>query len=198
SPPQDKLVLDRGIVAATLHRRLPLFQHAYIWPFTFVYPAWLYIYTMRYEEYLGSQEFTFLSLMLVIMAQALVFLMCQWSIDMRARLTCQRVEDPYEAELVKVIAAKHLGKSAMCAMDFGINVHDETRPQLSFLFQALKYIYDEDKRIFSPVTYPSDSKPPLGELQKSVGLSGELAIKEALETYGANKFLIPIPTFVEL
>ncbi|KAI8323143.1 hypothetical protein GQ54DRAFT_303580 [Martensiomyces pterosporus] len=198
SLPQERLVQAKAVKSATLHRRLPLFQHTYIWPFTFVYPAWLYIYTLRYDDFLGSQEFTVLSLIIVFMSQALVFLMCQWSVNVRALFTCQKVDDPYEAELVKVIAADHLGKSAMCEMLFGINVHDETRPQLSFVFQALKYIYDDDKKIFSPVTYPSDSCPPLGELQRSTGLSDEVAISEALEIYGENKFLVPIPTFMDL
>ncbi|KAI9503917.1 hypothetical protein BX070DRAFT_223094 [Coemansia spiralis] len=185
SSPAQMLVQSKAVKSATLHRRLPTFQHAYVWPFTLVYPAWLYVYTLRYDDFLGSQEFTVLSLMIVIMSQALVFLMCQWSVNLYALFTCQSVSDPYEAELVKVLAANHFGKNAVCEM-------------LSFVFQALKYIYDDNKKVFSPVTYLSDSCPPLGELQSASGLSSSLEIKEALEVYGENKFKIPVPTFIDL
>ncbi|KAJ2709525.1 putative cation-transporting ATPase 1, partial [Coemansia spiralis] len=86
----------------------------------------------------------------------------------------------------------------MCEMVFGVNVHDEARPQLSFTFQAQKYIYDDDKKIFQPVTYPTDCALPLGELQHATGLANETAVREALEVYGRNKFEIPIPTFADL
>ncbi|KAJ1730528.1 putative cation-transporting ATPase 1 [Coemansia biformis] len=198
SPPQERLVQAKAVKAATLHRPLPVPQHAYVWPFVFVYPVWLYVYTMRYDDVLGSQEFTLLSLIAMFTLQALTFLACQWSVSARALLTCQRADDPYEAELVKVLAANHLGKNAMCEMVHGINVHDESRPQLSFTFQAQKYIYDDDKKIFQPVTYPSDGGLPLGELQRATGLSSETEVREALEVYGRNKFDIPIPTFVDL
>ncbi|KAJ2373912.1 putative cation-transporting ATPase 1, partial [Coemansia sp. RSA 2603] len=192
------LVQAKAVRLATLHRRLPRFQHAYVWPFMLVYPCWLYIYTVRYDEFLGSQEFTALSLIIMFMIQALVFLACQWSVNINALFTCQTVNDPYEAELIKVIAADHLGKSAMCPMVYGINVHDESRPQLSFAYQALKYIYDDDKKTFNSISYPSENCPPLGELQSSTGLSSDIEIKEALEIYGANKFAIPVPTFIDL
>lgn len=196
---QGKLLVPaKAVQSATLHRKLPPFQHAYVWPFTVVYPLWLYIYTLRYDDFLGSQEFTVLSLMLVFSAQALVFLMGQWSVNIHAMFTCQSVSDPYEAELVKVIAGEHYGKSAMCEIVFGVNVHDESRPQLSFTFQALKYIYDDDKKVFSPISYPSESCPPLSEFQKSTGLDDHTSIKEALETYGENKLQIPVPTFIDL
>ncbi|KAJ2375736.1 putative cation-transporting ATPase 1 [Coemansia sp. RSA 2607] len=194
----ELLVQAKAVRLATLHRRLPRFQHAYVWPFMLVYPCWLYIYTVRYDEFLGSQEFTALSLIIMFMIQALVFLACQWSVNINALFTCQTVNDPYEAELIKVIAADHLGKSAMCPMVYGINVHDESRPQLSFAYQALKYIYDDDKKTFNSISYPSENCPPLGELQSSTGLSSDMEIKEALEIYGANKFAIPVPTFIDL
>ncbi|KAJ2413629.1 putative cation-transporting ATPase 1 [Coemansia sp. RSA 2530] len=194
----ELLVQAKAVKSATLHRRLPPFQHAYVWPFPVVYLGWLYVYTLRYDDFLGSQEFTVLSLLVVFMSQALVFLTCQWSVNIRAKFTCQSVNDPYAAELVKIIAADHLGKSALCEMVYGVNVYDESRPQLSFTFQALKYIYDDEKKVFSPVTYPSESCPPLGELQKSTGLLDNASVKEALEVYGENKFNIPVPTFIDL
>ncbi|KAJ2631168.1 putative cation-transporting ATPase 1 [Coemansia sp. RSA 1290] len=198
SSSQERLVQAEAVKEATLHQRLPRFQHAYMWPFAFVYPAWMYIYTLRYDEFLGSQEFTTLSLLLVFSAQALAFLACQWSVSIQALFTCRRVEDPYEAELVKVIAGDHLGKNAICKMEFGVNVHDESRPQLSFTYQAQKYIYNDDKKTFQPITYPSDGSLMLGELQQTQGLSDELEIREALEVYGKNKFNVPVPTFAEL
>ncbi|KAJ2084153.1 putative cation-transporting ATPase 1 [Coemansia sp. RSA 988] len=198
STAQERLVQGKAVKEATLHRRLPVIQHAYAWPFTFVYAGWLYIYTMRYEEVLGSQEFTTLSLMIMFMAQALVFLTCQWSVNMRALLTCQRVTDPYSAEVVKVIPSDELGKGEMCEMEYGVNVHDEVQAQLSFRFQAQKYMFDDDKKVFQAITYPSDSKPLLSTLQQATGLADEREIREAQEIYGSNKFDVPVPTFIDL
>ncbi|KAJ2247709.1 putative cation-transporting ATPase 1, partial [Coemansia sp. RSA 454] len=90
STAEQMLVQAKEVKEATLHRRLPVFQHAYVWPFALVYPAWLYIYTVRYDDYLGSQEFTTLSLLIMFMSQALVFLTGQWSVNMQALFTCQR------------------------------------------------------------------------------------------------------------
>ncbi|KAJ2298531.1 putative cation-transporting ATPase 1, partial [Coemansia sp. RSA 2706] len=191
----ERLVQAEAIKEATLHRRLPLLQHAYAWPFAAVWAGWLYVYTQRYDV-LGSQEFTALSLLLVGMVQALVFLACQWSVSVQALLTCQRADDPFNAEVVRVIAAG-LGKSAMCPVDFGLNVRDEARPQVSFTFQAQKYIYDEDKRQFTAVSYPADACPQLSELQQARGLS-TAEVAEAQAVFGRNRFDVPVPTFGEL
>ncbi|KAJ2163078.1 putative cation-transporting ATPase 1 [Coemansia sp. RSA 552] len=191
-----RLVETKAIKEATLHRRLPRMQHAYVWPFIGVYPAWLYMYTMRYKEMLGSQEYTVLSLVVVAMAQALVFLACQWSVRVRARLTCQRVDDPHAAEVIMVIAADEQAKSELCAVELGQNAEDVGRPVVSFKFQGQKYVYGAGA--FRAVTYPVDEGLAAQAVVDARGLAGATEAQAALERYGANRIEVPVPTFGDL
>ncbi|KAJ1674926.1 putative cation-transporting ATPase 1, partial [Spiromyces aspiralis] len=193
------LVDVKSISSVSLHRRLPTSQHAYIWPFFFVYPAWLYVYTFWYDKYLGSTEPTFISLLVLGTLQLLLYLMGEWNVNVQARFTCQAEPDLYKAELIKVIAAQHHGKSAICPLKFNHDRKDKDgRPEVSFTFQAQLFIYDADRRAFGPIRYPPDSCPTLGEFQAYQGFETDDQLQDALSAFGDNKFTIPIPTFTEL
>ncbi|KAJ1920307.1 putative cation-transporting ATPase 1 [Mycoemilia scoparia] len=203
SPPKDssaspKLVDAKSITSASLHRPLQTTQHAYVWPFLFTYPVWLYIYTFGYDKYFGSTEYAFISFMFIFCIQALLFLSGEWSVDVKAKLTCKSETDPYRSELIKVNAAPHCGKSAICPLIFDHENGIDGKPEISFNFQAQLFIYDENKKIFSPAQYPPDFNPTLEEFQKSKGLETDRQIAYALHAFGNNKFNVPVPTFVEL
>jgi cation-transporting ATPase 13A1 len=87
------LIQSKSITSASFHNPLPLLWHGYIWPFALVYPIWLYIYLFRFDEYLGSEEWTFVSLGSIVVIQALVFLTGQWSVSIKANFTCTKVSD---------------------------------------------------------------------------------------------------------
>ncbi|KAK9762137.1 putative cation-transporting ATPase 1 [Basidiobolus ranarum] len=186
------LVASKSITAATLYTLRPRFWHAYVWPFLPVYPSWLYIYLFKYDEYLGSQEYTFVSIIAMLSVHALSFLICQWSIDIYTLLTCKREYDPFQAKLIKVTPIKSRGSSAICDL-----IIDEGK-QLSFFFQKKKYIYSKEKQSFERLQYPCENQPPLSVFQSSKGLENEESIHTGLTKYGHNRFDIPLPTFQEL
>ncbi|KAL1924700.1 uncharacterized protein VTP21DRAFT_4354 [Calcarisporiella thermophila] len=195
----SSLVASKSIRSASLHTRLPRKLHAYVWPFVMIlYPSWLYIYLFQYERFLGSGEWTFLSLGSIFTLNALTFLVCQWSIPIKAMLTCVSEKDPYKAGLIMFIPAKHKGKGALCEIHHGKPIGDEKKGELSFYFQRKKYIYNEDKKQFEKLKYPSYFNPPLSTFQNAKGLENDKQIQLATEKYSLNRFDIPMPTFQEL
>lgn len=85
------LVNAKSITQSSLHTRKSLLWHGYVWPFLCLYSLWLYIYIYAYEEYLASEEWTFLTLVSLITMNALIFLSCQWSVRAKAFFTCETV-----------------------------------------------------------------------------------------------------------
>lgn len=91
-PRAQTLVDSRSVAEASLHVPLPLKWHIYVWPFaSMLYPVWIYIYFFKYDAYLGSEEWTFVSLGSIITLHALSFLVCQWSVTLKALFTCVKV-----------------------------------------------------------------------------------------------------------
>ena len=85
------IVNAKSITQSSLHTRKSLPLHGYIWPFLILYPKWLYVYNFAYEEYISSEEWTFLTLGSLITMNALIFLSCQWSVRAKAFFTCKKV-----------------------------------------------------------------------------------------------------------
>ncbi|KAG0334874.1 hypothetical protein BG000_007965 [Podila horticola] len=184
------LVQTKLIKASSLHSRLPRSQHAYVWPFVFLYPAWTFIYLFRYDEWIRSEEITFVTLGLLLILNSLLFLTCQWSVSIKASLTCKKESDPTKANVIRIIPEQHHGLGALC------DLHHEN-DDIFFFFQKKKYFYNADKKLFIKITYPSDNGLTMGELQKARGLTEEqTTIAQA--TYGMNRFDIPTPKFTEL
>ncbi|KAG0300168.1 hypothetical protein BGZ97_003362 [Linnemannia gamsii] len=184
------LVQTKLIKTSSLHSRLPRIQHAYAWPFLFLYPAWAFIYFFKYDEWIKSEEITFVTLGLLLTTNAMLFLTCQWSVSVKASLTCRKETDVKKATIIRIIPDKHRGLGALC------DLHHENGATY-FFFQKKKYVYNDDKKIFTKIKYPSDLGLTMGELQKARGLSEEQT-KTSTATYGMNRFDIPLPKFVEL
>ncbi|KAG0089409.1 hypothetical protein BGZ93_009872 [Podila epicladia] len=184
------LVQTKLIKASSLHSRLPRSQHAYVWPFVFLYPAWTFIYLFRYDEWIRSEEITFITLGSLLTFNSLLFLTCQWSVSIKASLTCKKESDPTKANVIRIIPEQHHGLGALC------DLHHENG-DIFFFFQKKKYFYNADKKLFVKITYPSDNGLTMGELQKAHGLT-EAQTKTSQATYGLNRFDIPTPKFTEL
>ncbi|CAG8522745.1 9987_t:CDS:10 [Ambispora gerdemannii] len=188
------LVKAKSIRQSSLHIPRTLIWHAYVWPFVGFYLAWLYIYLFAYDELLVSEEWTFLTLGSLITTNALLFLSCQWSVRLKALFTCKSVlvNDIYKARVIKIIPAPHKGKGEICPL-----YHAENG-EISFQYQKRKYIWDEDRKEFYKLAYPSDAATLLHDYQNHNGLQGDDEINATKEKYGFNRFEIPVPTFREL
>ena len=79
------------IVAASLHRSIPLHRHLYALPFLSLYPVLAYAYFIKYDEWLKSEEWTFLACVVVFAGHALSFLVTRWSTGAKAWITTRPV-----------------------------------------------------------------------------------------------------------
>ncbi|RUS35554.1 hypothetical protein BC938DRAFT_478473 [Jimgerdemannia flammicorona] len=192
------LVQSKSIVSASLHNPLPFKWRTYIWPFAVLYPIWLYVYFFKYETYLGSEEWTFVTLGFICTSHALSFLACQWSVSVNAAFTCIKETDPAVASIIKIVPASHKGVGTLCEIHHSKPTTLLKSGETSFHFQKKKYTWDEDKKVFVKTRFPSDFHPPLSTYQNARGLETENDVAYVTEKYGLNRFEIPMPSFMEL
>ncbi|KAJ1973582.1 putative cation-transporting ATPase 1 [Dimargaris xerosporica] len=193
------LVESRSVQHASLHARRPRWQHWYAVPFLSLYPLWLSLYLSAYERYFGSVEYTFVSLLALVILHLLTFLVGQWSIPIKAWTTCRRARTVAEANVIQIIPKKDRGKNALCLIERSQSSTSDTNDhQVYFYFQKKRYTYDPAKNQFVKLRYPSHGHPSLGKFQTSRGLNTAADVEAATNVYGHNRFEIPIPTFQEL
>jgi cation-transporting ATPase 13A1 len=81
---------------------------------------------------------------------------------------------------------RYQGTGTICDIHHGEPTTLHPSGEISFTFQQKKYIWDEDKRQFRIILYPSDLEPRVAIYQGTTGLDAK-GIKEATETYGTNR-----------
>ncbi|EPS35274.1 hypothetical protein H072_11456 [Dactylellina haptotyla CBS 200.50] len=193
------LVDHPQIARATLHNPLPTYLKLYVWPFFSLYPLFGAIYypEENYEKYIHSSEFTFLYLGGLICLQSLLWLSCQWNVNIKTLFTTRSASDVFSAKLIKVIPVENSGKSEICEI-----VHDKSGPkeELFFLFQKRRFIFYPETSTFAPLVYPLSAtpKPVLADFQHTIGIHSASDLIHLKHHYGPNNFDIPVPTFTEL
>jgi cation-transporting ATPase 13A1 len=128
------LVDNPQILSADLLRPLPLYQHAYIWPFAIIWPVFLryYLTPELYEQYIQAPEWTFVWVGTIITCQTLVWLCTHWSVNLNATFTAKRARSVEDALLIKVIPAANAGSPDICKL-VRDNVSPSRLPLLSRL-----------------------------------------------------------------
>lgn len=118
-PPPPRLVDNSQIKSAELLDPRPLFLHAYVWPFTIAWPAFLSIYLDqdRYDTYIGGQEWTFVWVGTIITFQSLFWLMTHWNINIKALFTATKARSIDQAQLIKVVPIANAGSPDICKLD---------------------------------------------------------------------------------
>ncbi|KAI7862416.1 HAD ATPase, P-type, family IC [Spinellus fusiger] len=192
------LVQSKAIEAASLHVPLPKQWHLYVWPFfSMLYPVFFYVYYFKYDVYIVSEEWTFVSLGSIITLHALSFLVCQWNVSIKALFTCTKENDVNKATIIKIVPFRYQGIGTLCPLHHG-QPNSLGKGEISFQFQQKKFVWDQDKKTFKELVYLSDMQPNIGTYQNYNGLETAKAIEQARDMYGLNKFDIPMPTFSEL
>jgi manganese-transporting P-type ATPase len=113
------LVDNSQIKSAELLSPLPLQWHAYIWPFTLIWPAFLGIYLSaeRYEKYIGASEWTFVWIAAIVTLQSLVWLCTHWSVDLQGLFTARKAKTVEDAQVIKVIPIANAGSAEICKLE---------------------------------------------------------------------------------
>ncbi|KXT09337.1 hypothetical protein AC579_4100 [Pseudocercospora musae] len=193
------LVDNPTIKSASLHNPIPFVFHAYIWPFAILWPIFFSFYLSQegYDQYIQGQEWTFVFSGTIFTLQSLIWLMTFWNVNIRAWFTATSAKSVRDAGLIKVIPEENAGASEICTIE---KERVSGRENISFLFQKRRFLYDEQKGTFAPLSYgiDQDPKPTIGTYQRSQGLEKADEIERLQQYYGKNVFDIPVPTFTEL
>ncbi|KAL2173165.1 uncharacterized protein P884DRAFT_102491 [Thermothelomyces heterothallicus CBS 202.75] len=193
------LVDNEQIQSAELLRPLPLYQHAYVWPFAIIWPVFLryYLTPELYEKHIQAPEWTFVWVGTIVTCQTLVWLCTHWSVNLNAAFTAKKARSVDDALLIKVIPAANAGSADICKLE-RTKVGDKTNT--SFLFQKRRFLYNPETKSFGTLVYTIDTepKPKLETFQKSKGITSAVDLERLEQHYGNNTFDIPVPTFTEL
>ncbi len=113
------LVDNPQIASATLHNPLPLYLHAYVWPFVVIWPIFFryYLTPELYDKHLQSSEWTFVWSGTIITAQSLVWLSTNWSVNLKAFFTSTRTKSVREARSIKVLPIANAGLAEICRLN---------------------------------------------------------------------------------
>lgn len=193
------LVDNPQIKSAELLRPLSFYLHAYIWPFTIVWPVFFafYLSPKLYGKYIGAEEWTVVWVGTIITFQSLTWLSTHWSVDLEGKFTASKAKDVEDALLIKVIPIANAGTAEICKL-----IRDKAGGKLntSFLFQKRRFLYDTDTKTFHTLKYDIDAepKPSIGHFQTSKGHQTQTELSRVEQHYGTNTFDIPVPTFTEL
>ncbi|XP_071487293.1 endoplasmic reticulum transmembrane helix translocase-like [Diadema antillarum] len=187
--------MEEGIESVTPYNLRPLVLHGYIFPFIFVYIAWLYLLVIVYgvSDYLEAGLIVLAGIGCV---QILVCLFCHWSIHVRCSLTCRKESNPFDADWVKVVPTANNGYPEL------VQLHTDRHPatgkrDLWFMFQKTKYVYDaEEKKRFTALEFPINL--PFKMYQSWKGYQEDSEVASAKKSFGDNQLTMEPPEFKEL
>ncbi|THU93320.1 cation-transporting ATPase [Dendrothele bispora CBS 962.96] len=189
------------ISRASLHVSIPWYHYIYATPFLCLYPVLGYAYFIKYDQWLVSEEWTFLACITLGVSHALSFLVTRWSAGIRTWVETRKAWSPQEADCIRIVPDVHKGKGEIVPL-----VKKDLHQPTTYTFNYQRDTYTvanvtSDKIVFHKLPYPSSGKPPLNTFLKSkgnkLGLSGK-EVDELKDLYGKNEFNIPIPSFTEL
>ena len=84
-------IISSEISGTDLRVSIPRWQHLYAVPFLPFYPLLAYAYYVKYNEWLRSEEWTFLACVLLGASHSLSFLVTRWSAKAKAWVTTRKV-----------------------------------------------------------------------------------------------------------
>lgn len=183
------------IVAATLHKSLPWYTHLYTVPFLSLYPVLAYAYYIKYDEWLKSEEWTFLACVSLGAGHALSYLVTRWNTGAKARITTLNASSLETADRVRLVPTAHRGTGEIVPLIKRIPSEPNS---YTFNYQQDTYVIDSLNPVkFKVLPYPSSSKLALSTYHSPKGLKST-DMESLISLYGKNEFNIPIPSFVAL
>ncbi|KAF9261090.1 endoplasmic reticulum Ca-transporting P-type ATPase [Marasmius fiardii PR-910] len=197
------------ISRASLHVRLPWYTFLYTLPILPLYPLLAYAYYFKYDQWLVSEEWTFLACVTLGAGHALSFLVTRWSTGARVWIETRKARTLLEADCIRIVPDVHRGTGEIVTL---IKKNSSDPSSYTFNYQRDTYSVasisqSNDQVIFTKLPYPSSGKPPLNHFLKPKSSPGIKSLRYGLTTpeteelkvlYGLNEFNIPIPSFSEL
>ncbi|ESK88685.1 endoplasmic reticulum ca-transporting p-type atpase [Moniliophthora roreri MCA 2997] len=190
---------------ASLHVRLPWYTYLYTLPFLSLYPVLAYAYYVKYDQWLVSEEWTFLACVSLGAGHALSFLVTRWSTGVKAWIETRKARTLQEADCIRIVPDVHRGTGEIVSL-----VKKDSSNPASFTFSYQRDTYSvtsispsQDQITFTKLPYPSSGKPPISTFLKPKAKGQQFGLtsqetEQLKELYGLNEFNIPIPSFTEL
>ncbi|KAF9524952.1 endoplasmic reticulum Ca-transporting P-type ATPase [Crepidotus variabilis] len=189
-------VVSPEIAATSLRVSIPWQRHIYGLPFIAFYPLLAYAYFVKYDQWLVSEEWTFLACTSLFAGHALSFLITKWNSGARAWITTRAAHSLEDANCIRIIPHQHKGLGDIVKLD---KKNPSDPSTWTFNYQRDTYSVTTTSPItFGRLPYPSNGKPPLGTFLQPKSLSVSKNVPELQSLYGDNEFDIPIPSFTEL
>ncbi|KAF8528348.1 endoplasmic reticulum Ca-transporting P-type ATPase [Hysterangium stoloniferum] len=186
------------IERASLHIYLPWYTYLYTIPFLSLYPLWAYAYYFRYDDWIKSEEWTFLGCVCLGAGHALSFLVTRWGTGAKAWVETRTARSLEHANCIRIVPAKHRGKGEIVPL---LKKDPADVSTYRFNYQRDTYICDTSTSppSFLRLPYPTSTKPALGTYSSLPSLGVSTSEVETLQAlYGKNEFNIPIPSFTAL
>ncbi|XP_028034006.1 manganese-transporting ATPase 13A1 [Bombyx mandarina] len=188
--------LDDLVQYTQLFKPVPTVLQGTVLPFLFIYPlvfySWIVVYGIE-----DNFEAGFVTVAVIATVQILICLCCYWSVHINCFLSCSAVKDPIQAEVVKVVPTSNNGSSELVRLHHTKSTKkDSIHPDVWFIFQKSKYVYDWDKKNFHTIEFPINKI--YEEYMESKGYSDDEAIDLAEKEFGKNEMVMVVPEFMEL
>lgn len=188
--------LDDLVQYTQLFKPVATILQGTVLPFLLIYPvifySWIVVY--GFEE---NFEAGFVTVAVVAIVQILICLCCYWSVHIQCFLSCSAVKDPNQAQIVKVVPTSNNGFSEIVKLHHTKSTKKgNTNPDLWFIFQKSKYIYDWDKKTFHTVEFPINKS--YEEYMESKGYLDDESVEIAEKEFGKNEMTMVVPEFMEL
>ncbi|KAI0748843.1 endoplasmic reticulum Ca-transporting P-type ATPase [Fomes fomentarius] len=188
-------VVSSEIQGVSLHVRLPWYTHLYTIPFLSFYPLLAYAYYVKYDDWLQSEEWTFLACVSLGLAHALSFLFTRWNTGVKAWITTRKARSLLDADCLRIIPALHRGEGEIVPLH---KKHPADPTTYTFNYQQDTYVVSStDPIVFSRLPYPCSSNPTLASFHAPPSLTADQLTSRA-DLYGKNEYNIPLPTFASL
>ena len=124
------------------------------------------------------------------LVQILLCLSCHWNVHILTAFSCTSVNSVKDATVAKVVPTDNNGFSEL------VRVRMKAHGEISFVFQKLKYIYDEEKKAFRGVDFPVNHS--YNYYVEWKGHESEEDVEKAKRAFGNNEVDMSIPEFREL
>ncbi|XP_072937344.1 endoplasmic reticulum transmembrane helix translocase [Epargyreus clarus] len=165
-------------------------------PFLIIYPVVFYFWIAVYD-FDENFEAGFVIVAAVATIQILMCLCCYWSVHIQCFLSCSAVKDPIHAEIAKVVPTSNNGFSEIVKLHHTKStIKGNPNPDVWFIFQKSKYVYDWNKKTFCTVDFPINKT--YEEYMESKGYLDDESIDVAEKEFGKNEMIMVVPEFMEL
>ncbi|XP_026487368.2 endoplasmic reticulum transmembrane helix translocase [Vanessa tameamea] len=188
--------LDDLVQYTQLFKPLATIFQGTILPFLIIYPlifyCWIFVY--GFED---NFEAGFVTVSVVAVIHIFICLCCYWSVHIQCFLSYTPVKNPLQAEIVKVVPTSNNGFSEIVKLHHAKSTKSEdATPDVWFIFQKSKYVYDWDKKTFHTVEFPANKT--YEEYTESKGYIDDESIATAEKEFGKNEMIMVVPEFMEL